>query len=67
MEPTRQQWYVNCRDAAGRRRDMSVFVDRGNVVVVSPPGATAVLSPLEVGRLRAALRDAAVVAASRED
>ena len=54
MEPTRQQWYVNCRDAAGRRRDMSVFVDRGNVVVVSPPGATAVLSPLEVGRLRAA-------------
>jgi hypothetical protein len=32
------------------------------VVLVAPPGETAVLAPLEVGRLRAALRDAVVTA-----
>lgn len=57
------EWHVSCRDVAGRRRDMSVFVNQGQVVVISPPGETAVLSPLEVGRLRAALRDAVVTAA----
>ncbi|MGP4021360.1 hypothetical protein [Saccharopolyspora sp. 5N708] len=45
---------------------MSVFVNQGSVVVVAPPGETAVLSPLEVGRLRAALRDAVVQAAAQE-
>jgi hypothetical protein len=34
-------------------------------VLVAPPGETAVLLPLDVGRLRAALRDA-VVDASRK-
>ena len=57
------EWHVSCRDVAGRRRDMSVFVNHGQVVVISPPGETAVLSPLEVGRLRAALRDAVVTTA----
>ncbi|GAA0524423.1 hypothetical protein GCM10011581_44540 [Saccharopolyspora subtropica] len=65
MEPTKQ-WHVSCRDVAGRRRDLSVFVNQGNVVVVAPPGQTAVLSPLEVGRLRAALRDAVMNAAASE-
>ncbi|MBB5153167.1 hypothetical protein BJ970_000701 [Saccharopolyspora phatthalungensis] len=65
MESTKQ-WHVSCRDVAGRRRDMSVIVNQGNVVVVAPPGETAVLSPLEVGRLRAALRDAIVQAAALE-
>lgn len=51
------EWQVSCRDMAGRRRDVSVFATQGDVVVVAPPGETAVLSPLEVGRLRAALRD----------
>jgi hypothetical protein len=54
----RKDWLVSCKDSAGRRRDIVVFTDRGRVVLVSPPGETAVLSPLEVGRLRAALRDA---------
>jgi hypothetical protein len=54
----RKDWLVSCRDAAGRRREIVVFTDRGQVVLVAPPGETAVLSPLEVGRLRAALRDA---------
>ena len=57
-------WLVSCRDVAGRRREVSVSVNQGNIVVVAPPGETAVLSPLEVGRLRAALRDAVVSAAS---
>lgn len=65
MEPTKQ-WHVSCRDVAGRRRDMSVLINQGNVVVIAPPGETAVLSPLEVGRLRAALRDAIMLAAAIE-
>ncbi|GAA4613426.1 hypothetical protein [Saccharopolyspora hordei] len=65
MEPTKE-WHVSCRDVAGRRRDLSVFINQGDVVVVAPPGETAVLSPLEVGRLRAALRDAVVSAADQD-
>ncbi|WP_435829058.1 hypothetical protein [Saccharopolyspora shandongensis] len=45
---------------------MAVFVNQENVVLIAPPGETAVLSPLEVGRLRAALRDAIVQAATLE-
>lgn len=61
-----KEWLVSCRDVAGRRRDLAVFVDQGHVVLVAPPGETAVLAPLEVGRLRAALRDAVVRAAATE-
>ncbi|GGM72771.1 hypothetical protein GCM10012275_49260 [Longimycelium tulufanense] len=61
---SRREWLVSCRDAAGRRRDVTVYVRRGHVVLVAPPGETAVLVPLEVGRLRAVLRDAVVAAAS---
>ena len=60
-------WLINCRDAAGRRRNIIVFTDHGRVIMVSPPGETAVLTPLDVGRLRAALRDAAVEAAAGQD
>ena len=58
------EWQVNCRDVAGRRRNMAVFVNEGSVVVVAPPGEAAVLAPLEAGRLRAALREAVVAAAA---
>lgn len=58
------EWQVTCHDVAGRRRNMAVFVNEGNVVVVAPPGETAVLAPLEAGRLRAALREAVVAAAA---
>jgi hypothetical protein len=61
-----KEWSIGCRDVAGRRRDITVFVRQGRVILVAPPGETAVLAPLDVGRLRAALRDA-VVDASRED
>lgn len=57
---TAKEWQITCRDIASRRRDMTVFVSQGHVVVTVPPGEAAVLTPLEVGRLRAALRDAVV-------
>jgi hypothetical protein len=61
-----KEWWITCRDIAGRRRELQVIARRGQVVLVAPPGETAVLTPLNVGRLRAALRDA-VLAASRTD
>jgi hypothetical protein len=56
----RKEWTVSCRDVAGRRREVTVFASGGHIVLVAPPGETAVLAPLEVGRLRAVLREAAV-------
>jgi len=63
----RREWSISCRDIAGRRRDLTVFVSQDKVVLVAPPGETAVLSPLDVGRLRAALRDAVVDASPSGD
>jgi hypothetical protein len=60
---SRGEWSVTCRDLAGRRRDVTVFVSNDKVVLVAPPGEAAVLGPLDVGRLRAALRDAIVATA----
>jgi len=54
------EWVVPCRDLAGRKRKLTVFTSDEHVVVVAPPGETAVLGPLDVGRFRAALRDAVV-------
>ncbi|MFD7653927.1 hypothetical protein ACFV4N_08110 [Actinosynnema sp. NPDC059797] len=64
---TPKEWQITCRDIASRRRDMTVFVSQGHVVVTVPPGEAAVLTPLEVGRLRAALRDAVVDASGAPD
>ncbi|MBK1786515.1 hypothetical protein [Prauserella cavernicola] len=63
----RDEWAISCRDLAGRKREMTVFVSADRVVVVAPPGETAVLAPLDVGRLRAALRDAVVQVARAEE
>lgn len=56
--PAGREWTIACRDLAGRRRTVQVSVREGKVVLVVPPGEAAVLAPLDVGRLRAALRDA---------
>lgn len=64
---THREWTIMCRDVAGRRRDLTVFVRQGRVVLVAPPGETAVLAPLDVGRLRAALRDAVLHASDEAD
>lgn len=58
--PVAREWTVACRDLAGRRRAVTVVASEGKVVLMAPPGEAAVLSPLDVGRLRAALRDAIV-------
>ncbi len=63
----RDEWSVGCRDLAGRRRDVTVFVSSDKIVLVAPPGEAAVLGPLDVGRLRAALRDAVVAVARHPD
>lgn len=60
-ETERNEWIVNCRDLNGRRRQMTVFASHDRVVVIPPPGEAAVFEPLDVGRLRAALRDAVVL------
>jgi hypothetical protein len=51
-------WSVSCRNLAGHRCEINVLVSGDRVVLIAPPGETAVLTPLDVGRLRAALRDA---------
>nr|WP_307722932.1 hypothetical protein [Gandjariella thermophila] len=42
-----------------RDRCLTVLADRGTVVLVGPPGETAVLSAGQLGQLRTALREAA--------
>jgi hypothetical protein len=63
----RDEWSISCRDLAGRRTDVTVFVSSDKVVIVVPPGEAAVLGPLDVGRLRAALRDAVVAVAENPE
>ena len=63
MVSQRKDRLVSCRDVAGRRRDIIVFTDGARVVMVVPAGETAVLTPPEVARLRAALHEAAAESA----
>jgi hypothetical protein len=46
---------------------VTVFVSSDKIVLVAPPGEAAVLAPLDVGRLRAALRDAVVAVGEATD
>ena len=55
----RSGWRVDCHDVANRRRVVTVLVDHGSVVLVRPPGETAVLSAPQVSQLQAVLREAA--------
>lgn len=60
-----EEFALACRDLAGKRHEVLVLAsDDGRVVLVVPPGETAVLTLPQVGRLRASLRDAAVDAAA---
>jgi hypothetical protein len=51
-------WWVECVDAFGRCRAMNVVLDRGRLVVVSPPGQTALLSAHQTRQLGNALDSA---------
>lgn len=53
------RWNVQCRDPFDRERALTVIVERGKVVLVQPPGASAVLSAHQTLRLRQALDQAA--------
>ncbi|MBP2322932.1 hypothetical protein JOF56_003317 [Kibdelosporangium banguiense] len=53
------RWDVQCLDPFGRDRALTVLVERGRVVLVPPPGASAVLSMQQIKRLRQALDQAA--------
>jgi hypothetical protein len=54
-----RQWRVRCQDVASRERFVTVFVEHGRVVLVGPPGESAVLSPGQLSQLRSALQEAA--------
>lgn len=53
------QWLVECSDPFGRYRAMTVLVRRDEVVVVAPPGESAVLSVQQIRDLDEALAGAA--------
>ena len=55
----RRVWRINCGDVVNRERCLTVLVERNRVVLVGPPGETAVLTAGQLGQLRAALREAA--------
>ena len=55
----RRWWRIRCSDVVDRERCLTVLVDQGRVVLVGPPGETAVLSADQLVQLRAALREAA--------
>jgi len=54
-----RQWRIRCQDVANRERFITLFVEHGRVVLVGPPGESAVLSPGQLNQLRTALREAA--------
>lgn len=52
-------WWVECADPFGRCRAMNVVIQHGKVVVVAPPGQSAVLSAQQTRQLGSALAKAA--------
>jgi hypothetical protein len=56
---TQSPWLVSCLDPFGRARGMAVLAKDDDIVVVTPAGQTAVLTPSQTRRLDQALRLAA--------
>jgi hypothetical protein len=54
-----RQWRIRCQDVANRERFLTLFVEHGRVVLVGPPGESAVLTAGQLGQLRTALQEAA--------
>lgn len=55
---THGEWRIRCQDILNRDRSVAVFVRSGRVLLVGPPGETAVLSRQELDELRTALEEA---------
>ena len=53
-------WRVHCRDIDGTRAEIWVTVGRRHVVLRTPDGETLLFEPVQVGPLRAVLREAAI-------
>ncbi|WP_245614085.1 hypothetical protein [Actinokineospora inagensis] len=53
-------WSIPCRDGSGNRASITVEIAKDGVVVTSSTPGPWLIHPLRVGRLRAALRDAAL-------
>jgi hypothetical protein len=51
-------WRIGCRDVIDRERFLTVLVERNQLVLIGPPGETAVLTAGQIDQLRAALREA---------
>jgi hypothetical protein len=58
----RRVWRISCGDIINRDRSLTVLVEDNKVVLVGPPGETAVLNLGQLDQLRAALREAAELA-----
>ncbi|HEY3753339.1 MAG TPA: hypothetical protein VGL80_29470 [Pseudonocardiaceae bacterium] len=54
-----RQWRIRCQDVANRERFLTLFVEHGRVVLVGPPGESAVLTAGQLHQLRTALQEAA--------
>jgi hypothetical protein len=54
-----RQWRIRCQDVANRERFLTLFVEHGRVVLVGPPGESAVLTAGQLGQLRVAPQEAA--------
>lgn len=59
---SREEWRVRCHDFINRDRCITVLVKADRVLLVGPPGETAVLSAQQVRELRTALDEAAAQA-----
>jgi hypothetical protein len=53
-------WTIPCRDEHGRRTRVLVHLTAAGVSITTPAAGALQLTPLQLGRLRAALRDAAL-------
>ncbi|SDN46114.1 hypothetical protein [Allokutzneria albata] len=62
-----QRWWVDCGDPFGRDRSVTVLVEEDQVLVVAPPGGTAVLSAQQTHRLHRTLGTASDAAAETGD
>ncbi|PPK68137.1 hypothetical protein V5P93_000041 [Actinokineospora auranticolor] len=55
----RRVWRIACGDVINRDRCLTVLVEKNKVVLVGPPGETAVLTAGQLVQLRNALQEAA--------
>ena len=61
------RWYVSCLDPFGRDRSITVVATKDHVLLVTPPGQSAVLTPGQAKRLDAVLAEAMTRLERREE